>query len=251
MGSKYKLLYKLIPLFPKDKSTFYDLFTGGGSVYMNVAHLYKTVVANDILNSLVEIHKHLQNDGFINRAANLSISTKDSQEEFLRLRHYYNSCGNPDVLLALIWSCNSNMMRFNNEFRFNQTWGKRCFNKNTQKKVDSLKGNDFSNVVFISDSFYDITGLYNSDNFIYLDPPYSNTEVGYNAFWSGYDEDNLIALVQSFIDNNVSFGLSGSDVFQNGCNSFLTSKKVPAIVERIRSTNLASGSRSLTFDVGV
>jgi site-specific DNA-adenine methylase len=29
MGAKYKLLDKLIPLFPKDKSTFIDLFTGG------------------------------------------------------------------------------------------------------------------------------------------------------------------------------------------------------------------------------
>ena len=45
MGSKYKLLDRLIPLFPK-ADTFVDLFAGGGSVYMNVNHLYKNVLAN-------------------------------------------------------------------------------------------------------------------------------------------------------------------------------------------------------------
>ena len=45
MGSKYKLLDRLIPLFPK-VDTFVDLFAGGGSVYMNVNHLYKNVLAN-------------------------------------------------------------------------------------------------------------------------------------------------------------------------------------------------------------
>ena len=43
MGSKYKLLDRLIPLFPKTKN-FIDLFSGGGSVYMNVADMYDSVV---------------------------------------------------------------------------------------------------------------------------------------------------------------------------------------------------------------
>ena len=48
MGSKYKLLDRLIPLFPK-ADTFVDLFAGGGSVYMNVNHLYKNVLANEYI----------------------------------------------------------------------------------------------------------------------------------------------------------------------------------------------------------
>lgn len=35
-GSKYKLLSQLMPLFPKNISTFVDLFTGGGTVALNV-----------------------------------------------------------------------------------------------------------------------------------------------------------------------------------------------------------------------
>lgn len=40
MGSKNKILDKLLPLFPKTE-IFIDMFTGGGSVYMNVLNSYK------------------------------------------------------------------------------------------------------------------------------------------------------------------------------------------------------------------
>ena len=35
-GGKYRLLSQLLPLFPKNISTFVDLFTGGGTVALNV-----------------------------------------------------------------------------------------------------------------------------------------------------------------------------------------------------------------------
>lgn len=209
MGAKYKLLDKLIPLFPKDKKVFYDLFTGGGSVYMNISHLYKSVYANDILADLRDIHERLRTDAdlLIKYASAFSIPTKDSQERYLRLREEYNSCGGGDRLLALIWSCNSNMMRFNNDFKFNQTWGKRCFNKNTQKKVNIYKTKDYSNVFFQSLPFYEV--VIARDSFVYLDPPYSNTKAGYNAFWKDDDEKKLISMIAGFIDSDVSFGISG------------------------------------------
>jgi len=209
MGSKYKLLDRLIPLFPKDKSVFYDMFTGGGSVYMNVAHLYDTVYANDILVDLRDIHERLRADAgtLVEYARHFSMPTKESQERYLRLREEYNLCGGGDRLLALIWSCNSNMMRFNNDFKFNQTWGKRCFNSNTQKKINMYKTMDYSNVKFTSLPFCDI-GI-QEDSFVYLDPPYSNTQAGYNAFWSDKNEKKLIVMLDYLIENDISFGISG------------------------------------------
>jgi len=207
MGSKYKLLDRLIPLFPKDKKVFYDLFAGGGSVYMNVAHLYDIIYANDVIFDLIQIHKKLSSFDFIQEAINHSLITKTSQENYLRLRDAYNVYNEPEKLLALIWSCNSNMMRFNNDFKFNQTWGKRCFNSNTQKKIDIYKIKDYSNVLFSSKNFYDVK--FDSDCFVYLDPPYSNTQAGYNAFWKNDDEQNLIFLLSHLIDNKISFGISG------------------------------------------
>ena len=209
MGSKYKLLPQLIPLFPKNKSHFVDLFTGGGSVYINVNHLYEKVLANDIITDLIEIHKFLQDKDFLQEAKEYSIKTKSSKEEYLTLREQYNKTHNPAMLLALIWSCNSNMMRFNNDFIFNQTWGKRCFNKNTQKKWNKYSEKDYSNVIFRNMDFYEL-GMKVKDNaFVYLDCPYKNTEAGYNSFWSNKNEDDLIKLIHHYIKNDIKFGLSG------------------------------------------
>jgi DNA adenine methylase Dam len=206
MGSKYKLLDRLIPLFPKTKN-FIDLFSGGGSVYMNVADMYDSVVSNEYIFGIHSIQKNLQNESFIQEAKNQSLITKDSQESYLRLRDAYNTYQEYEKLLALIWSCNSNMMRFNNNFAFNQTWGKRCFNKNTQKKLDILSKKDFSNVLYTSVSFQKV--LIPEDSFIYLDPPYSNTEAGYNAIWSSSDEEELMRYLGYLVASDIKFGISG------------------------------------------
>jgi len=208
MGSKYKLLPYLIKLFPQ-KTTFYDVFTGGGSVYMNVASSYIKVIANDYIADLVEIHKKLKDSKFIEHAAELSQKTKNSQDAYLGLREHYNNSSDPAALLALIWSCNSNMMRFNQEFKFNQTWGKRCYNNNTNKKWELYRQQSCSNVCFENKHFGEYATISDKDVFVYLDPPYSNTEAGYNVFWSNQAETELIAMVRDFIRRGVAFGLSG------------------------------------------
>lgn len=208
MGSKHKLLPQLLTLFPT-KACFYDVFTGGGSVYINVAHRYPQVIANDILVDLIAIHQHLQSPDFIQKAAALSIPTKNCQQMYLALRDQYNKERAPEQLLALIWSCNSNMMRFNKDLQFNQTWGQRSYNKNTQNKIELLLARNYANVTFESKHFYEYANLRNKDIFVYLDPPYSNTEAGYNNLWTEQAEQQLIGMLKTFINNQIPFGLSG------------------------------------------
>jgi DNA adenine methylase len=208
MGSKYKLLDKLIPLFPTNVDNFYDIFTGGGSVYLNMIGRYKSVYSNDILTDVIEIHKNLPNKSFITSAINYSTPTKDSQDEYMSLRNSYNINGGADKLLALIWSCNSNMMRFNSKLEFNQTWGKRCYNTGTEKKLNNIIGISFNNVHYSNKHFSYFKDV-PENSFVYLDPPYSNTEAGYNAVWSKKDDDNLIELLTHYLDNNILFGISG------------------------------------------
>lgn len=208
MGSKYIILDELIPLFPK-LPFFLDLFTGGGSVYMNVNHLYEKVIANDIITDLIEIHKNMQKKEFIAEASIYSVKTKNSQEEYLKLRESYNTTHSPQMLLALIWSCNSNMMRFNNDFKFNQTWGKRAYNKNTDKKWVEYSKKDYSNVKFLNLDFYELGKRVDERCFVYIDPPYHQSAAGYNAFWSNKNEDDLLKLLAYYIEKNMAFGISG------------------------------------------
>lgn len=125
-GSKFKLLEQILPKMDYSRSTFIDLFTGGGSVYTNILDKYESVYINDIIKDLVLLHKILLNnpDILIENTKRLA-TCKEDKDKFLRLRSSYNESNSPDKLWALMLSCTSNLMRFNKSFKFNQTWGKR------------------------------------------------------------------------------------------------------------------------------
>jgi DNA adenine methylase len=197
-----------LPLFPKDVDTFLDLFAGGGSVYMNVSNIYPQIIANDSLEMLIQIHQNLLDEEFINRSIALSTATIDSQENYNRLRDSFNTSPTPCKLLALIWSCNSGFMRFNKTGKFNQTWGKRGFNISKAETLRIYKERYVpDNVKFFSGSYEKIQIPENS--FVYIDPPYSNTNAGYNTTWSSDDDCRLLQYINNLISTETKFGLSG------------------------------------------
>ena len=138
-GSKYKLLEQIIPNLDYEKSNFVDVFCGGGSIYTNCIDKYDTILANDIISDLIEIHKNIINDkdNFINKVKSI-VPNNEEHEKYLELRKSYNENKTPEKLFALMLSCTNNMMRFNKSFLFNQTFGKRSFNKNTESKIDNF-----------------------------------------------------------------------------------------------------------------
>jgi len=57
VGDKYKLMKQLVTFFPIEIDNFYEPFTGGGTVFLNIdANKY---YLNDIDKHLVSIHKFL------------------------------------------------------------------------------------------------------------------------------------------------------------------------------------------------
>lgn len=203
-GSKFKLLNQILPFFDYDKSNFVDLFAGGGSIFINVLEKYDNVYINDIISDIIDIYQCLSNnDDIIDKTKLLCLTLKNSQIDYLDLRDEYNRSKSSDKLWALILSCNSNLIRFNKKGKFNQTWGKRSWNNNTDKKVDLFKNKlrlYRSKINFNSFNFNKFPIMKNS--FYYLDPPYtyiknSNgdmgneqiSEAGYNNFY--YKEDDL------------------------------------------------------------
>lgn len=59
MGNKFKLLPQLIPLFPDNINTFYDLFGGSGCINTNVDS--KKTIYNEINDNIVNLYKLFQN----------------------------------------------------------------------------------------------------------------------------------------------------------------------------------------------
>jgi DNA adenine methylase Dam len=223
-GSKFKLLDQILPLFDYTKSNFVDLFTGGGVVYTNVLDRYDNIIINDIIEDIIGIHKSLytNNNKFIEEVKSLCIS-KDDSNGYNDLRNSYNNEKSSSKLYALMLSCNNNMIRFNKKFNFNQTFGKRTFNDNTQKKIDDSFEHykKYPNKVdFRSEHFMNIP--IKSNTFYYVDPPYGYTkttdnemsrkqisEAGYNAFWNKEDDIKLYNYLKEIDSIGSTFMISG------------------------------------------
>jgi DNA adenine methylase Dam len=210
-GSKFKLMEQLLPNFDYTKNYFVDLFCGGGSVYTNVVDRYEKILVNDIIKELVGIHKDLANDStsIISKTKSVLVN-KDDADGFMELRKSFNSDKSGNKLWALMLSCTNNMMRFNKSFEFNQTFGKRSWNDSTEKKVNEFvehisKFKD--KLYFISKDFVEIKPT--NPSMIYIDPPYTNTEAGYNAYWSKTKESQLYDYIIEMNNMGHSFMLSG------------------------------------------
>lgn len=222
-GSKFKLLEQLLPVFDYNKPFFVDVFAGGGSVYTNILDKYRKVLVNDVISDLIGIHQSLLLDDEIILSTKELCPGKNNPLKFTELRNSYNLEPTPDKLWALMLSSTNNMMRFNQKFKYNQTYGDRGWNSNTDKKVETFTNHIRQykgNIKFTSVSF---DGLYINKNAIYyLDPPYGRiknedgtigkkqiSEAGYNAFWKEDDDKKLYEFIHNINNEGASFMVSG------------------------------------------
>ncbi len=223
-GSKFKLLEQLLPVFDYTKPYFVDVFAGGGSVYTNVVDKYQKLIVNDIITDLIGIHQNLTLDDSIIKETKELCPNKNNPLGFAELRNSYNDSPTPSKLWALMLSSTNNMMRFNQKFKYNQTYGDRGWNANTDKKVETFVNHIRQykeNIKFISKPFDQIP--VSSDKIMfYCDPPYGRiknedgtigkkqiSEAGYNAFWKEDDDKRLYDYLHLINEKGSSFMVSG------------------------------------------
>lgn len=138
--------------------------------------IYYNIYDNDISHILTNI------ETIINKY-NL---TKTNAEGYLKLRSDYNNSINKDSIMFYMLNCYSfnYQIRFNSKGEFNMPFGKHksSFNDNMRNNLilfkDKLNCNFYT---FNNFNFTDYSDTnFNSDDFIYLDPPYLNTSTTYN-----------------------------------------------------------------------
>lgn len=209
-GSKFKLLPQLLPLFPS-ADRFVDAFAGGGAVWSNVLDRYPAVVANDIIEDLMEVQRQILDNAevLLDRLEQIKVS-KDDQSAYLALRESYNETKTPEKFLMLTLSCTNNLMRFNKSLKFNQTFGKRTMSERSKEKIRAWAtavGPHKTKVSFQSAPFQLLD--VQAGDFCFCDPPYTNSEAGYNAYWSADDDARLLAWLQSLHERGGKFMLCG------------------------------------------
>lgn len=238
-GSKYKLLEQIVPLFDYTKPNFVDLFCGSFVVGANVLDKYDKIVGNDIISELVGIHKGLLESDDIVRKTKEICPSKDDQEAFLKLREKFNVERKPEQLWALMLCSTNNIMRFNQKMMYNQSFGLRSYNDNTQRKVDEWcphirKYKD--KIRFISSNFNDV--VLSKNAFYYIDPPYAYicdengdmlnkqiSEAGYNAFYKKEDDINLYNYIKKIDEIGTTFCISGT-LQHDGKTSWILNKLI-------------------------
>ena len=232
MGNKERLIKKgLIELFPNNINTFIDLFCGSGVVSLNVNAKNKILIDNDIniidlinyfknnnpnnvIKDVEEIINNYQLPTFSTDARKFKGDRNMFKEKYNILKNDYNNSKSIKLLYVLNIFSNSHMLRFNSRGEFNMPFGNGYF---TDKCKENILNNTYNELTtLINSDFRDINiDLLKKDDFIYLDPPYLNTDATYNENkgWSINDENDLYKICEKLNNKGIKFGLS--NVFQN------------------------------------
>jgi DNA adenine methylase Dam len=240
-GDKSNLLSKLDDIFIKsNKNVFVDLFCGGGSVFTSAAYLkFKTVYANDVNNDLMDAMYHCLKiylkdpESFEQNILNI-IHCPNTKEEYYKLRDTFNFSISMEedqwiIFLELVSCSMNNYVRYNKKGEFNQTYGQRKINKhyiNNMKNFLELFSKVKDKIILNSMSFQCFleTKQVKEKALYYMDPPYSNSLVKYNA-WNEDDDKTLLIYIEKLLNEN-------NDVI---VSSFIKNNKSSLLIDGLNS----------------
>lgn len=216
-GGKYRLLSQLLPLFPKNISTFVDLFTGGGTVALNVSSQKTYAIDNNYnIIKLLSLFQKLSYEellGKVNELEKYYGLNRENKLGYLKLRDYFNSYQDPVALFTLICYSFNNMTRFNSKGQYNVPFGKRIFNENIRKNLkETISAIQSKEIIFAFSDYKEAFNLVNSqldeNSFVYCDPPYLITDAAYNSHWDKQEFTKLLILLDQLNESGIKWGLS-------------------------------------------
>ena len=250
MGNKFKLLPYLIPIFPKKINTFYDLFGGSGVVSANVVadktvynelniniyNLYKMFVETEphtLIRKIDEIVDKYKLPRYgVDVRRNLQPELVDEAEKaYINLRSDYNKSEDRDLVMlyTLIMYSFSNLIRFNSDSEFNMPVGNQYWSNFWANTIKRFKTHiQEKDITLLNENAFDLfhTLNFKEDDFVYLDPPYSNSEAVYNeqqAFggWTIEDDYKLFNYLDKLTQKGVKWGLSNVYTIKGKVNQHL------------------------------
>ena len=186
-GGKKDELSKIKCHIPKKYDIYLEPFIGGGAVYFDLNP--EKAVINDVHKELIDFYKSIKK-GYSNDIYNFMREHPNEEETYYAVRDYDNTeeLDNAKRFYYLRKTCFRGMLRYNKKGKFNIPYGRyKTYN------YEDLKNKDYEELLkrteIFNNSFEYIFENYdNSDNFMFLDPPYDSefTDYGYCTF--GKDE---------------------------------------------------------------
>ena len=256
VGGKTQILDKIITKFPTNFNNYHEIFLGGGSVLLGLLTLKKnnfitingSIYAYDYNDALIHVYKNIQtnheelfnkiqehlqnyiespninNDNLNRDPNNLSEAKLCKENYYYWIRKQYNNMSDNDkktvngssLFILLNKTCFRGMYRIGPN-GFNVSFGNynspEVINKDHLNEIHDL----IQNVIFQHMDFSQSMNLIQSNDFVYLDPPYapinSTSFVKYTDI--GFDIDKhlqLFNMCHNFKTNNIKFMMSNADV---------------------------------------
>ncbi len=249
-GNKYSLLEEILPLLPKEINNFYDCFGGSGVVALNALIRANKVYYNELDFQIYNLFKYLtvrSTPEVIKKAAatieKYNIKKSDDKPEVLNFNAFVNYLNDsvfpyeiPPTEMGSDYYLNLNMaalMLIVKVFSFHGTF--RLTNKgkisvvfgwNTGKKWEETKEDikrltllPLGNLKYTNKDFTEAVKDAKAGDFVYLDPPYFETTIGYNESWSVDMDDKLFKLLDDLHNRGVYWGMSNSLISKHGVHN--------------------------------
>lgn len=207
-GSKRSQASEIVSLFPKKINIYFEPFLGGGAILGALSPL--KAICGDICVPLIKIWNIVK--------TNPELLSKEYEKRWVRLyneghlyyykaRKEFNINKSPFDLLFLSRTCVNGLIRFNRNGGFNNSYHlsrkgiqPAKFKKIIYKWSKIIKGYKF----FIKD-YRELTKNAGSADFIYLDPPYFNTQ---GRYFGGIVFNDFLEYLQNLNKRKIRFALS-------------------------------------------
>lgn len=223
IGGKADMIEFLKNNSPKKFSRFVDIFGGGFNVGVN--YNCEQLIYNDCNFKVRELLETFKNEDtatiykYIERMIKKYKLQHGEKEPYLKIRELYNNTPmekrDPKLLYLLVLYGFQQQIRFNSSYDYNNPVGQAGFNdKLAEKLISYCRNLKEKNVSFYSKDFMELDEMFNSDTFIYLDPPYLITLGSYNdgkrGFngWNEAEEKRLLDYLITLNKRGVKFMLS-------------------------------------------
>ncbi len=199
-GGKKDELKNIIPYIPNNYDIYLEPFIGGGAVFFN-QNPDKAVI-NDVHKELTDFYTAIKN-GNAGAIYDFMKSHPNDEATYYKVRSYDNTdaLDNAKRFYYLRKTCFRGMLRYNSKGEFNIPYGRyKTYN------FEEIKNKEYETLLkrteIFNKSFEAIFNDYNnSNNFMFLDPPYDSefTDYGYCTF--GKEEQKKLA--KCFKETNI------------------------------------------------
>lgn len=250
VGGKTQIIQQVTSKFPQEMNNYHEPFLGGGSVLFALLSLIREekivlkgkIYCYDINEALINVYKHIQSEKeslmnhveyYMNQYDELSGTNvnrkpqnideaKTSKESFYYwMRHLYNTIDHNTIEHSALFMC-INKTCFRGMYRegpngFNVPYGhyKKTPKVMTRDEVDHIS-NMIQDVVFQCCDFENALKHVETDDFIYIDPPYApenkTSFVGYVADGFTYDDHQRLFSQIKNMDKSIKFVMSNAKV---------------------------------------